>query len=49
MEDRHNLSNIKIIKGITYFVPRCSQDLYFTLKMEKNTGLLIFNSLKQKN
>ena len=39
---------LKFFKTIASFIPRWSQDLYFALKFEKHTGLLIFNSLKQK-
>ena len=33
---------------MTHFIPRWSEDIYFALKIQKNTGLLIFNSLKEK-
>ena len=39
---------LKCFKRITYFIPRGSQDLYFSLRYKKKTGLLIFNSFKQK-
>ena len=36
---------LEFFKRIAYFIPRWSEDLYFATK---NTGELIFNSLKQK-
>ena len=39
---------LKFFKRIAYFMPRWSEDLYFALKIQKETGQLIFNSLKQK-
>ena len=39
---------LKFFKRIAYFIPRWSEDLYFDLKIQKNTGWLIFNFLKQK-
>ena len=39
---------LKFFKRIAYFIPRWSEDLYFELKIQKNTGSLIFNFLKQK-
>ena len=38
---------LKFFKRIAYLIPRWSEDLYFALKI-KNTGLVIFDSLKQK-
>ena len=29
---------LKVLKRIAYFIPRCSEDLYFDLKIQKNTG-----------
>ena len=40
---------LKIFRRITFFIPRWSYDIYFAWKIQKNTGLLILNSLKQRN
>ena len=40
---------LKIFRRITYFIPRWSLDINFALKIQKNTGLLTFNSLVQRN
>ena len=39
---------LKFFKRIAYFFPRWPEDLYFDLKIQKNTGQLIFNFLNQK-
>ena len=39
---------LKFFKRTAYFIPRWSEDLYFALTIQKNTGYLIFNSLEQK-
>ena len=40
---------LKFVKRIAYFIPRWSYKRpLFCFKDKKNTGLLIFNSLKQK-
>ena len=39
---------LKFFQKNTLFHPEMIHDLYFALKIEKNTGLVIFNSLKQK-
>ena len=39
---------LKFFKRIAYFIPRWSKDLYFSFEDRKKSGLLIFNSLKQK-
>ena len=39
---------LNFFKRIASFIPRWSYDLYFALKIQKSTGLLILNSLKHK-
>ena len=39
---------LKFFKRIAHFIPRWSKDLYFSFEDRKKSGLLIFNSLKQK-
>ena len=39
---------LKFFKRIAYFIPRWSKDLYCSFEDRKKSGLLIFNSLKQK-
>ena len=43
---KYDLLNVKIFKRIAYFIPRWRP--LFCFKVRKNTGLLTFNSLKQK-
>ena len=39
---------LKFFKRIAYFIPRWSKDLYCSFEDRTKSGLLIFNSLKQK-
>ena len=39
---------IKFFKRIGYFIPRWSQDLYFDLEIQKNTGYLYLTFLTKE-
>ena len=45
---KHDLLNLKIFQKNSLFHPEMILRLSFCFKVRKNTGLLIFNSLKQK-
>ena len=45
---KHDLLNPKIFQKNSLFHPEMILRLLFCFKVRKNTGLLIFNSLKQK-
>ena len=45
---KHNLLNVKIFQKNSLFHPEMILRPLFRFKVRKNTGLLIFNSLKQK-
>ena len=45
---KHDLLNVKIFEKNSLFYPEMILRPLFCFKVRKNTGLLIFNSLKQK-